>query len=357
MPNHFRQDISKLDWSAFEPRPSLLCLPAIAILLCAGILGGHPSAAMVAAGGAQTAGFGSFQKPLLFRAGPMVLASIGMAVSTAVGSLAHSTAVLVAIAIVWAFIYGMCNAISSPAAWVGQQCCTFLVVSSAFPNSPKQALLRGLCVLAGGLLQTLMVEFFWQFFRPAASSIDTPETHPPGWRIRALWANLTLKSGTCRYAIRLSAIAAISVVAYRHLSFGNAYWVPMTALIIPKPELFLTAERVVSRILGTIIGGGIATALAAAFRPQSMLLAVLVLAFIWAAYSLQNVNYAVYITVLTGYIAFLLAIGHLPENQVASHRIFATVLGGAIALIAYLVNSRLELRIFAARPIQKLLAK
>ena len=357
MPNDFRHDISKLDWNAFEPRSSLLCLPAIAILLGAGIAGHHPAAAMIAAGGAQTAGFGSFQKPLLFRAGPMVLASIGMAVSTAVGSSAHNTVALVAIAVVWAFVYGMCNAISPPAAWVGQQCCTFLVVSSAFPDAPRQALLRGLCVLGGGLLQTLMVEFFWQFTRPAASSIDTPETHPPGWRTRALRANLTLKSGTCRYAIRLSAIAAVSVITYRHLGFANAYWVPMTALIIPKPELFVTAERVVSRILGTLIGGGIATVIAAAFRPQGFVLAVLVVLFIWAAYSLQNVNYALYVTLLTGYIAFLLAIGHLPENQVAFHRIFATVLGGVIALTAYLINSKLEQRIFSVRPVRKLLAR
>ncbi len=358
MPNDFRHDISRLDWSAFEPRPSLLCLPAIAILLYAGIAGGHPAAAMIAAGGAQTAGFGSFQKPLLFRAGPMVLASIGMAVSATVGSLAHNTIALAAITLVWAFVYGMCNAISPPAAWVGQQCCTFLVVSSAFPDAPQQAFLRGLCVLAGGLLQSLMVQFFWQFIRPAASSIEAPETHPPGWRIRALWANLTLKSGTCRYSIRLAGIAALAVILYRHLDFGNAYWIPMTALIIPKPELFLTAERVVSRILGTIIGGGLATALAAAFRPQSFLLAIFVLAFIWAAYSLQNVNYAVYITVLTGYIAFLLAIGHLPENQVAFNRIFATVLGGGLVLVAYLINSKLEQRLFSSsRSVKKLLTR
>lgn len=309
---------------------------------------------MVAAGGAQTAGFGSFQKPLLFRAGPMVLATIGMSMSTVVGSMAHSTAALVVIAMLWAFLYGMCNAISSPAAWVGQQCCTFLVVSSAFPNTPEQALLRGLGVLAGGLLQSLLVLFFWKFTPPAASAIDTPDTHPPGWRLRALRANFTLKSGTCRYAIRLSFVAAISVAIYRHLHFQNAYWIPMTALIIPKPELFLTAERVVSRILGTIVGGGIATALASTFRPQGMLLAVLVIVFIWAAYSLQNVNYGLYITFLTGYIAFLLAIGHLPEQEVAAHRIFATALGGIITLSAFLINSKLEQHIFAARPEEKL---
>lgn len=350
LPNNFRRDISKVDWNAFEPRPSLLCLPAIAILLCAGILGGHPSAAMIAAGGAQTAGFGSFQKPLLFRAGPMVLASIGMAISTMVGSMAHNTVVLVALGIVWAFLYGMCNAISSPASWVGQQCCTFLVVSSAFPDTPGQAALRGVCVLFGGLLQSLTIEFFWQFTRPAKSALDTPDSHPPGWRWRAVRANLTLKSGICRYAVRLSVIAILSILIYRHLPFANAYWIPMTALIIPKPELFLTAERVVSRILGTVIGGGIATAIAALFRPQALLLALLVLIFIWAAYSLQNVNYGIYITVLTGYIAFLLAIGRLPASEVAFHRIFATFVGGAIVLAAYLIDSRLEQRLFSRRP-------
>lgn len=78
-------------------------------------------------GGAQTAGFGAFQKPLSFGGGPILFTTLGLLI---VGS-------------VWAFLYGMAGAISSAAQWVGQQCCTFLVVSSAFPSTIEEALLRG----------------------------------------------------------------------------------------------------------------------------------------------------------------------------------------------------------------------
>jgi len=36
---------------------------------------------------------------------------------------------------------------------------------------------------------------------------------------------------------------------------------------------------------------------------------------------------------------------------VAFHRIFATFVGGAIVLAAYLIDSRLEQRLFSGRPI------
>src|ERR1700760_2573223 len=85
--SHWTREGRRVDWSALEPRASLLCLPAIAIALILGIAFGHRGAAMVMAGGAQSVGFGSFQKRLWFRGGPMVLATVGTALSATVGEL------------------------------------------------------------------------------------------------------------------------------------------------------------------------------------------------------------------------------------------------------------------------------
>ena len=341
MPNSYRQDVERFTWNAFEPRAALLPLPAIAIALVAGVVAGHPAAAMVAAGGAQTAGFGAFQKPLWFRAGPMVLATVGMAISATVGCLlsTHLTALVLA-GMFWAFCYGMAGAISSPAQWVGQQCCTFLVVSSAFASSVDEAMLRGAGVLAGGLLQSMLVEVLWRLAPNEASAASRDQTQPDGWRVRALKENLTIRSSVFRYSIRLSGIALVSVLTYRYLHFANAYWIPMTALILPKPDMHTTLERGIGRIAGTIVGAGLATSLAFLVRSHVSVLIVLVVLFMWAAYSLQNVNYAAYVVVLTCYIAFDLAIGKQPEGTTAWHRILATAIGGAIGVVAYLVHIR-----------------
>ena len=81
-------ELRRVDWDAAEWRSSLLCLPAIAIALIAALAAGHRFAALVIAGSAQSVGFGAFQRRLWFRGGPMVLATLGMALSAAVGELA-----------------------------------------------------------------------------------------------------------------------------------------------------------------------------------------------------------------------------------------------------------------------------
>lgn len=347
VPSDLRSEVRKFDWSAFEPRAALVCLPAIAISLIAGVATGHPGAAMVAAGGAQTAGFGAFQKPVLFRGGAMLVATTGMALSATVGCLlGRHTAALVAASVIWAFVYGMAGAISSPEQWVGQQCCTFLVVSSAFPSDFEEAAMRGLGVLAGGLLQTVLVKFLWRFTAPPASAMANPETHPHGWRWCRVRENLTIHSTVFRFAVRLACIAVVSVIVYHYSEFPNAYWIPMTALILPKPDRFATLQRGVSRVIGTVIGAGLASLLATLVGPRVSILILLVVLFMWAAYALQNVNYAAYIVVLTGYIAFDLAIGKQPEAVTAWHRVLATTIGGAIAILAYLIHMGLVRTVF-----------
>src|ERR1700729_4505755 len=79
------RELRRVDWEAAEWRASLLCLPAIAIGLIGGLAAGHRSAALVIAGSAQSVGFGAFPRRLWFRGGPMVLATLGMTLSAAVG--------------------------------------------------------------------------------------------------------------------------------------------------------------------------------------------------------------------------------------------------------------------------------
>src|SRR4051794_5353922 len=80
-----------VNWDQSREWSSLPCTVAIAISLIAGVALGQPGAAMVAASGAMSVGFGSFQRLGKSRVAPMLWASVGMAVFTAAGSLAaHS---------------------------------------------------------------------------------------------------------------------------------------------------------------------------------------------------------------------------------------------------------------------------
>ena len=76
------------EWTAFAPRAALRCLPAIAIAFAIGLAVRHPAAGMIAAAGAVSVGFGTFHPIGKSKTAPMLLATIGMCVSTLVGTLA-----------------------------------------------------------------------------------------------------------------------------------------------------------------------------------------------------------------------------------------------------------------------------
>ena len=337
------QEIRRVEWVHAEWSGALLCLPAIAMALAVGLGTGHRWAALVLAGSAQSVGFGAFQRRLWFRGGSMVLATLGMALSAAVGELgANHPATMLLLVPLWAFGYGMSGAISSPAAWVGQQCCIFLIISSAVQGTPHQAGMRAVGVLAGGTLQLLLILLLWRFFPPAHSTYSDPNIHQPGWQRRAVIANLTLQSEIFRYALRLAftGFVAEAIAVFAH--FHNAYWIPMTALIIMKPDLLLTNARSIARLAGTLVGAGLATLLAGVLRPDGVWLSLLIVVSIYFAYALQNVNYALYAVPLTSYIAFILAVGRTPEKTTAEYRVIATAIAGVVAMVVHSLHVRAE---------------
>jgi multisubunit Na+/H+ antiporter MnhF subunit len=338
-------ELRRVNWEAAEWRASLLCLPAIALALAGSLTVGHRYAAVVIAGSAQSVGFGAFQRPLWFRGGAMVLATLGMALSAAMGELAANRPwELLALVTVWAFCYGMSGAISSPASWVGQQCCVFLVVSSAVPGTPQEAALRAAGVLTGGFLQFLCILLLWHFFPPARTTYSDPTMHTPGWQRRAIVSNLTIHSSTFRYALLLALTGLVAQGIALLLHFQNAYWIPMTALIIMKPDLLLTNVRSIARIGGTFVGAALATLAAMTLRPDGIWLSVLIVLSVYLAYALQNVNYALYAIPLTSYIAFILAVARTPEGPTAEHRVIATAIAGAVAMVIHAVYVHDELR-------------
>jgi uncharacterized membrane protein YccC len=218
------------------------------------------------------------------------------------------------------------------------------VVSSAVPGAPARAALRAAGVLAGGFLQFVCILLLWRFWPPAHTTYSDPVIHTPGWQRRAILENLTFRSSIFRYALllALTGLAAQGIAELVH--FPNAYWIPMTALIIMKPDLLMTSARSIARIGGTLAGAGLATLLAITLRPDGILLSLLIVGSMYFAYAMQNVNYALYVVPLTAYIAFILAVGKTPERSTAEHRVVATAIAGAVAMLIHSLYVRSELR-------------
>jgi len=307
----------------------LVCLPVIAVLLVAGIATGHTGGALVAASGAISVGFGSFQRFTRNKAAPMLLAALGMASSAVCGSLLGEIwPVLVVAAAVWGGVCGWALTFGMGLWWIALQWAIALFVAGAYPSGPLGALVRASLVLAGGALQFLVVVLVWKLQRlePAGHALRV-RTYLRYGR-RQLHGSL----GLIGYAMRAAAAAALCVTLSRSLKMPNGYWAPMTALLVLRPTLRETLSRGLARGVGTLVGAGVATLVAAWLRPGEYLTAALVVLFAWGAYAARRVHYAALTTSVTACIVFLLALFGLPELPNAVHRIFATLVGGAIAL-------------------------
>lgn len=334
---HALRETLLFDWREWNTAVAWRSSPALAIALAAGIAAGHPAAGLVAAGGAFTTGLGSLQRIRGSCILPMLLAAVGITISTFVGmTLGHQSVLLVLMAGLWSAAYALLTAMKGGTSWVGLQWTVFLLVASAFHTSPYQSMLRAAMVLAGGLLQILIHALVMHRWRSRGSPAKPPE---PDTELHLNLANLrrcaSLRVPVCLYGLRMALVVMVSVEIYRHLNYLSGYWIPMTTLLVVRPDFYQTLTRGLMRVTGTVAGGWLAGLLAAYLHPSPTVLAVLVVVFAWGAFSLRNVNYSLYTVCLTAYIVFLLSLSGLPPATVVHRRAAYTLLGGAIALLAY----------------------
>ncbi len=330
------RELLKTEWQQLRARRALPCLVAILASLAAGLSSGHPGAGMVAASGAMSVGFGSFQWLGRSRVAPMLWVTVGMAVSAVAGSLVgHSGPGAVINAAAAGFGAGILLALGPGASWIGQQCAIVALVASGYPVGWETAVSRAGLILAGGTLQTLIMLATWRVRKPQAAPDEPDPFEGVLPALRTLRANLTPTSDAWHYAWRQAVTLAVGAELEHATGLPNGYWVPMTALLVLRPAFQPTFHRGVLRVLGTVGGAALATLLVRELRLDPLTVGAMTVLFAWAAYALVNVNYGLFAVFLTAYIVFLLDFGGLSTRVVVAHRTLNTALGGSLALLSY----------------------
>jgi uncharacterized membrane protein YccC len=211
--------------------------------------------------------------------------------------------------------------------WIVLQCAITLFISGAFPDGRRGALERGELVLAGGAVQLAVVSLAWR--------LDPRPWKPEHPNVREAWRKVVTDRswrGETELYVACAAVAVVLATVIAH-AFGlaNAYWAPMTALLVLKPQWQDTGARTAARVVGTFVGATVAGAAAVWLAPNTGLAAVGALAAAWASYALLDVNYAFFTAALTAYVIYLLALANTPEAEVAFHRVVATLIGAGLA--------------------------
>jgi hypothetical protein len=338
LPDAFRQ-VFTLDGTQLRARASLPCMAVIAAALAVGVGLGRPVIGMIAAGGAMSVGLGSFHPVGRSRVRPMLWASIGMAISALGGSaVGHSGPGAMLNAGVAGFAGGMLQSLGPGGGWGQQQCAIASLVTSGYPTATSVAFDRALLLLAGGLAQTGLIAAYWHFRSPW--KVPGPDDPYPGLlpALRTLRANFSWSSAPCRFATRLGLTLTAGAGLAHYGRLTNGYWVPMTALLVIRPDFQQTIYRGLARVGGTLIGAILASLMVIELRPNLLMLAGLIVVFAWMASSTVTVNYGAFSIFLTAYIVFLLAFAGLPERAVVWHRSLNTTFGGCLALLSYVTS-------------------
>jgi uncharacterized membrane protein YccC len=163
------------------------------------------------------------------------------------------------------------------------------------------------------------------------------------WRMRftsnlpRLVANLSLQSAVCRHAIRMGVAVAIAEIMSRSLETPRAYWLPMTTVLVLKPEFTVTFTRGLLRIAGTIAGLLLATAMFHFLPPGVGLEVVLIGAFVFLLRWVGPANYGIFGVAVSALVVLMIAITGVSPNTVIMARGLNTIMGGSLALLAYVV--------------------
>ena len=154
-------------WSAINIPGALRAGFGMITPLALGLATGHLEYGVYASLGALPAGMVSFQGASRTRVSAVAFAAFGMAVATFVGAVAAHTSgwLLFPAVLIFSYLAGLMAALGQRFLVVGLQWAVQLLIASAIPLPPKEAAVRALLVLAGGLWQGALVVMSWAFTR------------------------------------------------------------------------------------------------------------------------------------------------------------------------------------------------
>lgn len=165
-------------------------------------------------------------------------------------------------------------------------------------------------------------------------------------------ANLTLHSTAFRHALRLAVALPVAVLVAHELAARRGYWVPLTTLLLLRPDFAATVTRGLARFGGTVVGVTLATLLTDWLHPRGALLVGLVAVLGYGAFATFRVGYALYSVFIAALVVFLVSVATPDSSGLAADRLVDTVLGGLVAVLGYLLwptweGSRLDAQLLA----------
>ena len=148
-------------------------------------------------------------------------------------------------------------------------------------------------------------------------------------------SHLTWTSPILRHAIRLSVTTALAVAAARYGGLEHGYWMPLTAVVVLRPETAHTYTRCAGRMAGLGVGIIVASILTFVWQPGPIGSAVCALVFVALAYGVAQFGYLAVGAAVGAIVMFAVGVSASAPWSGNTDRLFAVMIGGAMAVMAH----------------------
>jgi uncharacterized membrane protein YccC len=160
------------------------------------------------------------------------------------------------------------------------------------------------------------------------------------WKMRPLASALNLRSrvdpALVRHSARIAVLTMLGVIAFKWLHLPHGYWLPFTMVVVLQPDYGATRQKAAQRMLGTLAGSILGSALLWLHLPFAALMAGTAAAGFVFTYYLKR-NYGLAVIFITLFVVLLTESSGPVELSFTIERLASTVAGGLLALLAALI--------------------
>jgi hypothetical protein len=351
----FKVELATDDWAQFHWRLGLRRIPAVLILLTAAGACHAISVGVLAAGTALSVGFAPAHPIGNSRTLAMTATACAMTVCGFVGIVTgNSYPLALAGAALGGFVFAYLALGNEDTGWIAMQGVLAFLIGAYYPGSWALAGGRAGCILLGGTVQTLSLSLIWHLEGIGHRGAEPAEAIAAAPIKNSQWLEfLSIKPlswPVLRFSLRVAATLALAVELDHLLQLKNGYWLPMTTLVVLKPDFSHTYSGAIQRVVGTLAGVVLASLITKLLHPNQWVLIGMVAAFCWSTFSTQKVNAVMFSTSLTVFVVLLIALTGLPESEVVWHRFINTLMGCTLALTSYFAGIFMVHRAFNHAP-------
>ncbi|MDQ3291566.1 MAG: FUSC family protein [Bacteroidota bacterium] len=159
-----------------------------------------------------------------------------------------------------------------------------------------------------------------------------PLQQQPLAKLFSIYRLFNFRKVPLRHTLRLMILTSLSVGLFFAFDIPRGYWIALTIMVVLQPDYGTTQQKALQRVTGTTIGAALSTLLLIQPLPTGYYI-LLIATFCFSFIYLQQRNYTIAVVFVTMLLVAMFEISGAIDWHYAAYRLFATSLGGILAII------------------------